>query len=182
MTDTIMTAVWHSSFLGRQVIHAESAQKLGHITELWIDLVHHQVLGFCSRVDRWDRQPQTYRWHQVVITETQQVQVKVSPVNNLCLLQYLEPGTWTAVGDRIELEVLTQAGEWVGQVRDYCFDPETGNITAYLGTAQADLDAGPKRFCLMSDMIADAGRGWLLVNNHIGHRLKLNTDVSTQPE
>jgi sporulation protein YlmC with PRC-barrel domain len=124
---TSETICQRGSILGTQVISKSTAKRLGIVTQIWLDVDQRQVMGF-SIADRFV--PGT----PIGIGETYYMGLEsidlLGPdailVDNESVLEEEQ------VDDRytslIGNQVVTESGELLGKVRDFKFDPTSGDL------------------------------------------------------
>ncbi|HAN45627.1 MAG TPA: PRC-barrel domain protein [Cyanobacteria bacterium UBA8156] len=119
------------SVLGLQIIDKTSGKRLGTVTELWLDVDRKSVMGFT-------------------------VSDRVLPISNISFgdqfylplerVDLLGPDALLVEGDRllediltaerytalVGCEVVTEAGEPLGKVRDFKFEPRSGQLSALI--------------------------------------------------
>ncbi|MGQ9864722.1 MAG: PRC-barrel domain-containing protein [Pseudanabaenaceae cyanobacterium] len=119
------------SVLGLQIIDKTSGKRLGTVTELWLDVDRKSVVGFT-------------------------VSDRVLPISNISFgeqfylplerVDLLGPDALLVEGDRllediltaerytalVGCEVVTEAGEPLGRVRDFKFEPRSGQLSALI--------------------------------------------------
>lgn len=161
------STIQHRHFLGCQIVDHVTAQPLGRVSDIWIDLSNHEVLGFNCRAGFWDLNPRTYPLRQIRQIDDQQMTVEVTPEANPALMMNLQPEISMTTGDRINLDVWTQRGQWLGEVTDYSFDPGSGAISDYSCTDKKRNGAVQQQFKVPASAILDAGCGWLLVSEPV---------------
>ncbi|KAI9134405.1 PRC-barrel domain-containing protein [Acaryochloris sp. CCMEE 5410] len=162
----------HNTFLGRQVFATQSDHPLGQVTDLWIDLRQHRVLGFSCRAGFWDLCLQTYAWKQIETLDEQRIEVQSSPVVHPTLILSLNAETGMAVRERLDLGVWTQQGDRLGEITDFSFNASTGTIDYYFLAPHTKRDQTPELIYLASSMIVDGGQGWLQVPDQYKQQLE----------
>ncbi|QUY45486.1 hypothetical protein [Acaryochloris marina] len=89
----------HSTLLHRQVVDSISRQSLGRVTDLWIDLRQHRVIGFSSHAEYGGISLRSYFWKQIEAIEAQQIVVQSLPTIHPRLILNINPETGMAVKD-----------------------------------------------------------------------------------
>lgn len=165
MIQTTKSVVQYSQFLGREVVDYRTDHPMGRISGLWIDLSHHEVLGFNCRSGFWDFFPCSYPIGQICILNDQQIAVDPTTELNLHLMSNLFSSNSIISGDHIDLQVQTERGQWVGDVTDYAFDLSSGEIIHYLCTEKSENGLVLRQFHIPIYSIMNAGFGRLLVSD-----------------
>lgn len=163
-----------SNFCKYQVIDRSIPQSVGQVSEVWVDLGVHRILGFSCRVGFRDTDPRIYRWEQVVTLDMQQVIVETETAQGSSV-QDFDLTCLHSFEARVDYHVWTYSFDRISTVVDYCFNPNTGEITDYLCMAHCREGLVKDRFHLPPSSIVDAGRGWLLVPDGFLEQVELKT-------
>ncbi|KAI9134408.1 PRC-barrel domain-containing protein [Acaryochloris sp. CCMEE 5410] len=167
MTNTMESGIQYSQFIGREVVDHSTGHFLGHISGIWIDLNHHEVMGFNCRAGFWDFFPCSYPLGQVCLIDDQQIAVDPTTELNLPLLSNLLSSNSFVSGDHIDLHVWTESGQWIGEVTDYSFDLGSGEIIDYLCTKKSGAGLIQEQFNIPMYSIVNACFGGLLVSDSV---------------
>jgi uncharacterized protein YrrD len=92
---------------------------------LWLNPQSHQVIGFTCKSGFLGGLKQVFRWEQITTIGTDSIIVNNTP-------EVIEPETPIQKISLIGHEVWTDAGNKVGKIVDYLFNPQTGAIVNYL--------------------------------------------------
>jgi uncharacterized protein YrrD len=149
-----------SALMNRIVIDLHSAEELGRVTQILVDLSTHRVVGLGCRGGMRHRGGQHFLWSQVASVgrdgvviqaaapapEADQMQQQAFPLANLEL--------WSDHGDRI------------GQLTDFQFEPASGQILGYRFVTQGTVSLAPGLYQLAPDAVVSAGRRRMMVHDH----------------
>ncbi len=120
-----------AAVLGIQVISKGTGKRLGIVTEVWLDVDQRQIMGF-SVADRYIPStsislgdPFYMSLERISLLGPDAILVD----NENVLEDILVSERFTNL---IGNEVVTESGELLGKVRDYQFEPETGNLAALI--------------------------------------------------
>ena len=137
------TIIRQGELVGREVMAYETAEAIGTVEHLLVDVKQSQVVGLACKTGGLLGRKQSLSWSQLV------------NVGRDCLVIHSEISSeFAAAEDRLAaaqdmtgLEVWTDGGDQIGQVVDLCLDLETGTVQQYLFTlklsdqpATADLN------------------------------------------
>lgn len=162
--------------VGREVMAYETAEAVGTVEHLLVDVKQSQVVGLMCKTAGLLGRKQSLSWSQLV------------NIGRDCLVIHSEMSAeFAAAEDRLAaaqdmtgLEVWTDGGDQLGQVVDLCLDLETGVVQQYLFTlnhsdqpAEADLDddfeadepavATVSTYAIAPQAIISAGRRRMMV-------------------
>ncbi len=116
-----------SSLLGTQVISQSTARRLGVVTEVWVDMNQRQIMGLT--VSERTLPGTTINLGESYFMALEDISVlgpdAILVDNDRVLQDYLVSERYTNL---IGCEVVTESGEVLGKVRDFQFDPETGDL------------------------------------------------------
>jgi sporulation protein YlmC with PRC-barrel domain len=120
-----------AAVLGIQVISKATGKRLGIVTEVWLDVDQRQIMGF-SVADRYVPStsislgdPFYMSLERISLLGADAILVD----NENVLEDILVSERFTNL---IGNEVVTESGELLGKVRDYQFEPQTGNLAALI--------------------------------------------------
>ncbi len=124
MTTLPETAIQQSTLIGRLILNRDTAEELGHVSQIWLDTIEHRVVLIACKSGLLGRNVQFFKWEQIEAIGEDSILLS-SPTETI----KIEPDS----GDLfIGHELFTDDGNKAGTVSDYCFDPETGIVVAYL--------------------------------------------------
>jgi len=118
-----------SELVGRRILERSTAKDLGYVQEIWIDPRYHHAVAFTCRSGLMGFQGRLFTWSQVDSIGDEAVVVS--------LLESVETQKPEGAERGLGCEVWTDAGNRVGKVLDYRFQAETGDIVAYLFSADS---------------------------------------------
>lgn len=127
MTNLSQTVIKCSNFLGRPVLERNTAEKVGQVSQLWLDPKNHQILGFLCTSGFLGLTKRGFNWSHIESIGPQGI--IVSAPDDLEIAK--PPSVEYVLGD----ELWTDKGSQVGVIADYRFDVETGDVVDYLFTA-----------------------------------------------
>ncbi len=159
---TLSKDVKQSALLNQLVLDFDTTEIVGRVKKLWLDVKSHQVKGLTCACGLFDREKRLFSWHKVVTVGQDSILVNAGE------REIEQPESINKV---IGLKVWTDAGNQVGKVVDYCIDPKTGAVVAYLfasngwrgianGTyilsPEAVITVGSKRIIVAEEKIENA--------------------------
>ena len=169
MTDT-ESLVFHQRLLQCLLMKDNATKSLGRLTAAWIDLDTQKVLGFECRDGLWDLEPHTYSLDQIHHIDNELMTLNLDWDTHPNLMWRLQAKNSALVGNYIGLEVWTQKGKCLGNVIDFSYNLESGNIYNYL-CSKNSIHISPKpKFQIATNTIVAAGLGWLLVSDPMTSR------------
>ena len=121
---TSQQIVRRSELLNRRTIDRSTAEEVGRVDRLWLDLHSQRAIGFTCKSGLLGNKKRWFAWAQVD-TVGENVFVTINP--ELPELDRPEQAVCP-----IGLEVLTDSGNKAGTVVDYLFDVRTGTVIHYL--------------------------------------------------
>lgn len=155
--------IHHSSLLNQHVTDQSASEKLGRVTQIWLDYQKHEVIGLTCQLGLWDNNPCTFSWAQIAAIEAQRILVKAIPTYHLSVTLNLELERMTPVDTHIDHEVWTYTGKYVGTVSNCRIDPHSGVVKDYVLMSNSWRSLTRQRFYLSPNQIIDVGRGWIMV-------------------
>lgn len=173
MTMSPATLIHHSNLFHRRVTDQSDSEKLGRVTQVWLDYRDHKVLGFTCQSGLWDNTACTFPWEQIAAIEAQQILMKAIPSNHQSVTLNLELKRMTAVDTQISHEVWTQSGNYIGMISNCRIFPYSGVVKDYILIVRSLRQLTIKQFYLPSSMIIDVGRGWIMVPDRVMQEIEL---------
>lgn len=163
MTTFSETVVQQSKLIGRLILNRYTAEEMGRVNQFWLDTSNHRVVAMSCKSGFLGRNIQFFRWEQI----------EAIGKDSILLSILTEP--LIAKPDSTDLvvghELWTDAGNKAGSITDYCLDPKTGVVVAYLfvsngwqgltdGTylllPQAVMSLGAKRLIAQAEQVQNA--------------------------
>lgn len=135
----------YSDLLNRLVIDQQTTRELGHIHQLFVDAQSHQVMGVSCKSELLGRPERVFEWADIKSIGADSVFIHWNAGRPL----ELSKGMHLIVGH----ELWTDSGDKVGDVNDYCVNPETGEVTHYLVVANGWENVKEGSYPLPSDAI-----------------------------
>lgn len=141
--------VQQSALLGRLILDRQTTDKIGQVKEFWSHADLHQVTAIVAESGFLGHKVQYLRWAQVDAIGEDSVLVSLSADASG------EPpkGSEVVIGH----ELWTDAGNQVGKLTDYCFDLQTGAITAYLFMSNGWQGIADGIYMLMPQAVVSIG-------------------------
>ncbi|QUY45488.1 PRC-barrel domain-containing protein [Acaryochloris marina] len=155
--------ITYSSLLNRQVTNEAASERLGRVTQVWLNYQDHQVIGFTCRLGVLDNDPCTFPWDQIATLEAQRILVKTIPTPYQNVTTNLELERQIVVDTHITHEVWTSTGNFVGKISDCRIYPYSGMVMDYILTVRSLRRLTAQRFYLPPTSILSVGRGWMTV-------------------
>lgn len=163
MTTFSETVIQQSKLIGRLILNRDNAEEMGRVNQFWLDISKHRVAAMSCKSGFLGRNVQFFRWEQI----------EAIGKDSILLSILTEP--LTVKPDSADLvvghELWTDAGNKAGSITDYCLDPQTGVVVAYLfvsngwqgitdGTylllPQAVISLGAKRLIAQAEQVQNA--------------------------
>ena len=131
------------------VMNQDTAEELGKISHLWLDLDSQKVESITCKAGMLGRKTYTFKWSQIGTIGQDSLMVSLSA--NL--------GTETHEGtaELVGYELWTDAGTQAGVIDDYLINPLNGEIIAYLFDTNGWLGTLDGQFQLPTTAIASVG-------------------------
>lgn len=127
MKTLLETAIKQSDLLNSLVLDFNTAKKVGRVKKLWLDIETHQIIGMTCNASFFKREKIVFTWD------------KITSIGKDSILVNLEESGVVEqpeiINNVIGLEVWTDAGNKAGKLVNYCLDPQTGAVVAYLYTS-----------------------------------------------
>ncbi|MBE9128927.1 MULTISPECIES: PRC-barrel domain-containing protein [unclassified Coleofasciculus] len=114
-----------SELLNRLVLDRHTTEEVGRVAQLWLDPQAHRVVGFTCKSGLLGGKKQSFTWRQIYTIGTDSI--LVSTLQDTTVSDQGEP-----LESRIGHEVWTDAGNKVGKLVDYIFEPKSGAVINYL--------------------------------------------------
>ncbi|MBD1834052.1 PRC-barrel domain-containing protein [Cyanobacteria bacterium FACHB-472] len=149
-----------SELLNRLVLDRSTAEEVGRVDQLWLNPQSHQVVGFTCKSGFLGSLKQVFRWEQITTIGTDSIIVNKT-------LEVIEPETPIQKISLIGHEVWTDAGNKVGKIVDYLFNPQTGAIVNYLFVSSGWRGILDGIYLLPLEAIASTGSKRVIVSDAI---------------
>ena len=155
-----------SLLIGFRVIDHETSKFIGYVTEIWVDLNNHKVLGFNCRARFWDVIPQTYALNQICVIGGHYISVtKSATAIHLILMRELEPKAFISANKQLNCCVRTENGHYVGNIFDCNFELYSGKIDSYSCTKNSQNGLTRKQFNIPKYKVLYTDPGCLVISN-----------------
>jgi uncharacterized protein YrrD len=119
------TVVRHSELLNQLVLDRNTMTELGHVEVLWMYPQAHRVLGFVCRSGFLGAKKTAFKLAQVEAIGSKSILVHSAP-------EETDAGKVRQLESMIHSEVWSDAGDKLGKITDFRFNPQTGAIAQYL--------------------------------------------------
>lgn len=124
-----MSHLSYSQLYRRLVLDRQTAEKVGHLSQLLLDAPTHSIVGFTCGGDLLGGSRQTFHWKQVYRIGNDSLVIDLHNID----------ATFKGTGPTaapINYELWTDGGNKIGKITDLDFDPDTGAVTQYIFAAQ----------------------------------------------
>ncbi|HIK33090.1 MAG TPA: PRC-barrel domain-containing protein [Oscillatoriales cyanobacterium M59_W2019_021] len=128
MSETPLTYIDRRQLIDKLVLDRTTAETVGKVDRLWLDLNSHQVAGMTCKSGWLGRQKHTFAWGQIHAIGEDSLIVNAPEGAPLEKLESWE----TLVGHQL----WTDGGNRAGTIVDYRFEIATGNVLEYLFTPE----------------------------------------------
>lgn len=121
----VQQVIQQSELLNRLVLERRTAEEVGRVNELWLNLHSHQVVGFTCKSGILGSKKRSFAWGEIESIGTDSILVNLNQEAN-------DPAKPDPISSVIGHELWTDAGNKAGKVVDYLFVPQTGAVVSYL--------------------------------------------------
>ncbi len=132
------------------IINLDTAEEIGRVAYLWLDLDAHKVDSITCKAGLLGRTTHTFKWSQIEIIGKDSLMVSLS--KNLGSAKHDD-----ATADILGHELWTDAGNQAGVIDDYLINPLNGEIIAYLFDTNGWLGTLNGQFQLLPGAITSIG-------------------------
>ncbi len=115
--------------VGRGVMAYETAEEVGAIAHLLVDVNKAAVIGIVCKTSGLLSRKQSLGWAQLVKIGRDSLVVKTEAAPDLIVPNEAQ---LAAAQNMTELEVWTDGGDHIGRIVDFCLDQATGEVQQYL--------------------------------------------------
>ncbi|MGB3533608.1 MAG: PRC-barrel domain-containing protein [Microcoleaceae cyanobacterium] len=116
-----------SELLNRLVLDRQTAEKVGHVSQLLLDNHAQKVVGIVCKSGLLGKQKYILSWEQIEAIGKDSVLVNLPKNHELEIADSIEPP--------INREVWTNTGNKAGKLLEFFFDLKTGSVVSYLFSA-----------------------------------------------
>lgn len=156
MTEGSDTTLRASQLVERLVIDLNTAEEVGHVAQVLVDVHQHQVEGLVCRTGLLGRERSPLSW------------VQIESIGKDSLVARLDQGTVSQRLDEAQmmggLEVWSDAGDRIGRLMDYCIDRQTGQIQRYLYAPEGLRGLADGLYSISPTAVVSAGRKRMMVH------------------
>lgn len=145
-----------SELLNRLVLNRHTAEEVGRVTQLWLDLQAHRVVGLTCKSGFLGGKKHHFTWEQVNTIGSDSILVN-------SLKEETEPETTELLESHIGVEVWTDAGNKVGKLVDYIIEPETGAVVNYLYSSSGWQEIIDGIYTLAPAAVSSVGKKRIIV-------------------
>ncbi|MGB3402429.1 MAG: PRC-barrel domain-containing protein [Microcoleaceae cyanobacterium] len=117
-------ALKQSELLNRLVLDRQTAEKVGRISQLLLDNHAQKVIGIVCKSGLFGKEKQILSWEQIEAIGQDSILVQLPQTPLLEIADSIQPP--------INKELWTTAGNKVGKVLEFFFNPNTGSVLSYL--------------------------------------------------
>jgi uncharacterized protein YrrD len=122
-----LEAIKRSELLKRLVLDRQSAEKVGHVSQLLLDKQAQKVVGIVCQSGLMGKHKHILSWEHIEAIGQDSVLVHVPQTPLLEIADSIEPP--------INTEVWTNTGNKAGKLLEFFFNPNTGSVVSYLFSA-----------------------------------------------
>ena len=153
-SDKILRA---SQLVERLVLDLDTADAIGHVAQVLVDVQQHQVEGLICQTGLLGRDRSPVSWVQIESIGKDSLVVRPGP-------DVSGPGL-DAAQPMAGLEVWSDAGDRIGRLVDYCLDRQTGKIQCYLYTPEGLRGLADGLYAIAPAAVVSAGRKRMMVRD-----------------
>ena len=124
-----VTVIRQGELVGRGVMAYETAEEVGAIAHLLVDVSQSKVTGIVCKTGGLIGRKQSLGWAQLVKIGRDSLVVRTKAAPDLVVPNEAQ---LAAAQDMTGLEVWTDGGDHVGRIVDFCLDQATGDVQQYL--------------------------------------------------
>ena len=117
--------VRQSDLLNQLVLDRNTMEELGHVDVLWMHPPVHRVLGFICKSGFLGTKKTAFNLAQIKTLGANSILVNAKPVET-------DSAKVRKLESLLNCDVWSDAGDKIGRITDYLFNPKTGAITQYL--------------------------------------------------
>ena len=140
----------HSTLQDRLVLDYDTTESVGAVEALLVDVKQGRVEGLVCKAGLMGRQKERLSWGQLASIGTDSVVVRSHPSSGSERLMAAQPA--------VSLEVWTEAGNIAGQIVDFQFARNSGEVVWYLFAPEGSTALGDGLYGLRPSDILSAGR------------------------
>ena len=158
---SLPTTLLRGDVLRRLPIDLGTAESLGPITEVWVNVRHHRVVGLgCG--GGLGRRSRRFDWGQVVSVGHDGLVLRTPSAPDPT--QFPQDDTvWPESFALGEVEIWSDHGDRLGDLIDYAFAPRDGTILQYHFTATTAPGLAPGRYAISPEAVISLGRQRMMV-------------------
>jgi uncharacterized protein YrrD len=153
------TELLRSALANRIVIDLQTAEELGRVAQVLVDIRSQRVAGLICGGGVLQRTGQTFLWSQVNSVGRDGIVIRVGEP---------APRVEEALQDAIplaDLELWSDNGDRIGLLADFAFEPHSGEILNYRFIARETSGLAPGLYRFAPDAIVSTGRRRMMVHD-----------------
>ncbi|HEY9806055.1 MAG TPA: PRC-barrel domain-containing protein, partial [Candidatus Obscuribacterales bacterium] len=155
--------------LNRLVLDRDTAEELGRVDQIWMVPELHRVMGIICTSGFLKGKKQMFTLVQIEAFGTDSIVVNASHTS-------VNPEDIKPIDSLIGREVWTDAGNKIGKLTDYLFDPATGEITQYLFVSRGWSSLTDGSYLLQPSMILGLGSKRVMISNNAAQEISIYTE------
>ena len=155
--------------LNRLVLDRDTAEELGRVDQIWMVPELHRVMGIICTTGFLKGKKQMFTLVQIEAFGTDSIVVNSSHTS-------VNPEDIKPIDSLIGREVWSDAGNRIGKLTDYLFDPTTGEITQYLFVSRGWSSLTDGSYLLQPSMILGLGSKRVMISNNAAQEISIYTE------
>ncbi len=170
------TTLLRSALASRLVIDLRTAEELGQVHQVLVDVHTQRVVGLNCGGGLLQRGGQPFLWEQVTSVGRDGVVIRTEPAGSE-VNQALQDALSLA-----NLELWSDHGDRVGIITDFAFDPRSGGILNYRFVASETSSLAPGLYELATDGVVSIGRRRMMAHDQsLRQATLIDPEVQTPP-
>ncbi|HEY9749029.1 MAG TPA: PRC-barrel domain-containing protein [Allocoleopsis sp.] len=155
--------------LNRLVLDRDTAEELGRVEQIWMVPELHRVMGIICTTGFLKGKKQMFTLMQIEAFGADSIVVNSSHTS-------VNPEEIKPIDSLIGREVWSDAGNKIGKLTDYLFDPATGEITQYLFVSRGWSSLTDGSYLLQPSMILGLGSKRVMISNNAAQEISVYTE------
>lgn len=155
--------------LNRLVLDRDTAEELGRVEQIWMVPELHRVMGIICTTGFLKGKKQMFTLVQIEAFGADSIVVNSSHTS-------VNPEEIKPIDSLIGREVWSDAGNKIGKLTDYLFDPATGEITQYLFVSRGWSSLTDGSYLLQPSMILGLGSKRVMISNNAAQEISVYTE------